>query len=185
MKKLFVLILLVLVLVACERPADVSTPKAPPPESDSGARFKAGARVPVDYEIYTISGVVTGDVSSLTRQTDAGGGQIRGSQFDSYGYVRGSWSGPEYSGKGFVRVHVTASDCLLARVGSVVILKTTDTKATALLVGDQVTFKCRVQYEAVAPLANNEVFEVERYETREIDYCRLERPVVLPAAADD
>lgn len=163
-----VLVLAALFVAACE------TNVAPPPESDSPQSYQSGSQVPVDDNIYEIRGVVAGDVDSLVRQTEAARGSIAGSGYGFYG----TYFGPEFGGKGFVRLHVLASDSRLAPVGEIVILKTTDTKAIVLVPGDEVTFRCRAQYEAIAAVRQYETFDAERLETWELDYCRLTSPVI-------
>jgi len=142
------------------------------PESDSGMYFDAEATIPVDNGVYVIVGTVAGDIESLVRQTEAAHGSISGYG----GYVSGSYSGPTYEGKGFVRLLVSGSNSPLAVVGSTVLLKTTDTKTIMLLPGDIVRFKCRSQYEAVASIYGGEKFDVDQFETWELDYCRLIDP---------
>jgi hypothetical protein len=165
----YVIVVLVLVgLAGCAN-------QPPLPESDSSQEFAAGqGGIPVDDNVYTITGKVVGEVESLVRQTSPGQGFISGTGYGVYG----SYFGPEFDGKGFVRLEVMTSDSRLAPKGSIVILKVTDTKASVLLPGDTVCFKCRHQYEAIAAVRNNETFDQEKLETWEIDYCRLVSPVV-------
>ena len=59
---------------------------------------------------------------------------------------------------------------------SEVILKTTDTKVTAISDGDLVTFKCRQQYEAVAAAREGQPFNAATDGTWELDYCRMAEP---------
>jgi hypothetical protein len=158
-----------LFLVGC-----ASTDLAPPPESDSAQSYSADARVTVDDNVYEITGIVAGDVDSLVRQTEAARGSIAGSGYGFYG----TYFGPEFGGKGFVRLLVEESDSRLAPAGEIVILKTMDTKAIVLVPGDKVTFRCRAQYEAVAAVRDYETFDSEKVETWELDYCRLLTPVI-------
>jgi len=160
------LILVLLMAVGCEANS------APPPESDSSQSYQSGAQVPVDNGVYTIEIQIVNEIESLTRQTQA----AYGSAFMYGGYGSASYFGPEYGGKGFVRGLVLHSDSDLARVGHVVVLKSTDTKATMLRVGDVTVFKCRKQYEAVAAVLNYETFDAEKLATWELDYCRLASP---------
>lgn len=149
--------------------------RAPQPSSDSPQAFLANPDgVPVDDGVYVISGIVIGDVESLVRQTAPARGTMAGSAYGAYG----SYFGPELGGKGFVRLHVQSSDSKLAPKGSIVILKVTDTKASVLLPGDTVEFKCRHQFEAVAAVRDSETFDAEKLETWEIDYCRLTAPII-------
>ena len=97
-----------------------------------------------------------------------------------YTMVPGAYFGPQFGGKGFVRLFVYSAEPAteLARPENIVILKTSDTKASALLPGDIVTFKCRAQYEAVAAVRNAETFNKEALETWELDYCRMISPLI-------
>ena len=178
-----ILVALIAIMAGCTQ-ADV----APRPESDRGQNFNTGCaeddptctgnvQIPVDDGVYRIKGKVVGDVNSLTRQIQAARGSLAGSQY----FVSGSFYGPEMGGKGFIRLHVQESDSYLAPVGTVVIVKSTDTKGIALLPGDVVTLKCRHQYEAVAAVRNKETFDEVKLETWELDYCRLVTPVIQPA----
>ncbi|MCI0438548.1 MAG: hypothetical protein L0177_05395 [Chloroflexi bacterium] len=162
--------MLILLLVACEF-------NAPPrPESDSGQAYDAGGeRRPVDDNVYTITGQVVADVQTMSRQTSPAEG--------SYNPYTGSYFGAQFGGKGFVRllVHSVEPSTPLAQVDQIVLIKTSDTKASALLVGDIVTFRCRAQYEAVAAVRINEAFyaaTIEKVETWELDYCRLATPII-------
>lgn len=179
--KYFYICLITLLLAGCAPPPPDSTkptatPQPPRLESDSGYKYRGNKRVEADFNVYKISGMVVGDVNSLTRQTKA----ARGSSYEWDGYGSGSYFGPQFSGKGFIRILVNAAEPTteLASPGSVVILKSTDTKATALLPGDIVTFKCRAQYEVVAAVANNEDFDEAKMGTWELDYCRMFSPLV-------
>lgn len=173
MKKLAVLLAVasVLALGAC----DAAT-KDPTAQSDNvEASFKGSPKVPVDRNLYVLKGEVFGDVSSLTRQVDPGGGQI----FGYGGYVSGSVNGARYAGKGYVRLKLVSIDPAApfgTKAEDVVIIKTADTKAAALLPGDVVEFKCRAQYESVAPIQTNERFNKDTYASWEFDFCRLSTP---------
>lgn len=166
-------VLLAVILPSCVEEQD----SAPEPVSDSPQRFESrydDPRIPVDDGVYTISGEVVGEVESLVRQTSRATGFIAGTGFGSFG----AYFGPEYEGKGFVRLKVSTSDSHLAPYNSVVILKVTDTKGIVLLPGDQVTFKCRHHYENVGAVRNEESFDAEKLATWEIDYCRLATPII-------
>lgn len=174
--KLAVVMLIVsIILIGCE-----ATNVAPRPASDSSQRFATTdssgkiAAVETDTGVYTISGTVIGDMTSLVRQTSPAFGSFGGSMYAA----SGTYFGPELGGKGFVRLHVISSDSKYAPKGTNVILKVVDTKAIALLPGDTVEFKCRHQYENVAAVLDNEVFDVEKLATWEIDYCRLSSPII-------
>lgn len=170
MKRIVILAVL-LILAACS-PSN----EAPRPISESDQSYNTNERIPVDDTIYMISGEVFSDVESLIRQTE----EASGSTFGYNGVISGYYTGPQFEGKGFIRVLVsnTEPESELAPIGAVVILKTTDTKAVALLGGDQVTFKCRAQYEPLAAVRDGETFNAETLETWELDYCRLVSPIV-------
>jgi hypothetical protein len=172
MKK-WIVLLLVLLLTACRG-------QAPQPVSDSPQAYEANARIPVDDNVYTITGQVVGEVASLSQQTAPAQGELTGLGARGYGYMGGSYFGPEFGGKGFVRLFVFSAEpsTRLAPPEEIVIMKTTDTKAAALLPGDIVTFKCRAQYEAVAAVRVNESFNQSKVETWELDYCRMVTPVI-------
>lgn len=159
-------------LIGCEEMVS----QAPQPESDSPQKYSYKSEgIPVDDGVYGISGTVVGEVESLVRQTQRASGTMVGSGVGTYG----SYFGPEFGGKGFVRLLVEDSDSHLAPEGQIVILKVTDTKGIVLLSGDYVDFFCRHQYEALAAVRKREVFDPEKLETWEIDYCRLKTPVIF------
>jgi hypothetical protein len=171
MKVIVLVLLAMFLLVGC-----ANENAAPPPDSDNtDASWNTDAVIPVDDGLYTVTGVVVADVGSLTRQTSPGGGSISGY---GNGFISGTMFGPEFGGAGFVRVQVSQSDSRLAPVEDTVILKVRDTKATLLLPGDRVTFKCRHEYEAVAPVRRQETFVADKVGTWELDYCRLAEPSV-------
>lgn len=157
---------------------------APDAGSDSNQSYASGAKVPVDDNVYVITGQVSGQVNSLTRQVAPAHGSLSGPSCygtsGCYGGTSASFFGPVESGKGFVRllVNSAAPSTPDATPGDLVLLKVTDTKATALLPGDNVTFKCRRQYENVAAVLNNEKFNADKVATWELDYCRLASPEV-------
>lgn len=168
-----ILILFLLILTGCAG-------RAPQPESDSPQTYSDNARIPVDDTVYTIVGEVVGDVASVTQQTTPAQGDVTGVSARDLGYLGGAYFGPEFGGKGFVRllVHTATPGTELAPVEEIVILKTSDTKAAVLLPGDVVTFRCRAQYEAVAAVREGESFDADKVETWELDYCRLVTPVI-------
>lgn len=178
------LVVLVLLMVVGCGPVD----KPPAPESDSGQDYQMGSEIPVDDNIYTIRGVVVGDVSSLTRQTE----RAHGSYSSYEGTGSGSYFGPEFEGKGFIRLQVLESDTHragdgndIAPEGSVVILKMTDTKGIMLQPGDEITLRCRRQYEAIAAVRENQTFIASEVETWELDYCRLVKPIIREAVSEE
>lgn len=152
-------------LTACQRP--------PAPESSNGLSYAWLTTIPVDTQVYTITGTVAAEVESLVRQSAPAQAQTYSTDNASFG----SYYGPQLNGKGMVRLTVEASDAELAPVGSTVILKLDDTKGILLLPGDQVTFKCRAQFEAIAAVMNRQEFDPAAG-TWELDYCRLTTPVV-------
>lgn len=155
---------------------DTSNPTV---ESDSDQSYKDSPTIPTDTAVYEINGKVIGQVNSVTRQTSAGGGSTPTCFGTSGCYGGGSFFGPVSEGKGYVRLLVTApTKTDLAPMGEVTLLKVTDTKATALIEGDQVLFKCRRQYEAIAAVQENEPFNKTTMGTWELDYCRLATPVI-------
>lgn len=185
-KRLFIILsvfLFVLILSAC------ATDYAPQPESDSSQSYKTCLtveaedcpRIPVDDGLYTVSGTVVADVDSLVRQTEAAQGSMYGSSYGMYG----SYFGPGFGGKGFVRLQVESSDSYLAPFGATVIIKTTDTKASVLLPGDVVEFICRHQYEAIAAVREFQTFDPVTMGTWELDYCRMTTPQITRVESVD
>lgn len=169
-----VMFIVVAMLLAAAGACEFNAP--PDPDSDSEQSYNSnGYRIPVDDNVYTVSGQVVADVETMTRQTAPAHG--------SYSDYSGSYFGAQFGGKGFVRLLVksVSPPSRLAEPGRIVLIKTSDTKAAALLPKDLVTFRCRAQYEAVAAVRVNEDFDPEktqRVATWELDYCRMETPVV-------
>lgn len=156
-----------ILLAACQ-------PAGTTPESDSAYEYAVGATIPTDPNIYTISGYVYADVDSMVRQTAAAESYVTANKYGATGVYHGA----EYDGKTFVRLFVEKSDSPIAPVESVVIIKATDTKASALLPKDRVTFKCRHQFEAIAAIFSGEGFDPQSSLTQELDYCRLVTPII-------
>ena len=156
------------------------------PQNDSQWDWDEGKiDIPCDSYIYQVEGTVVTLPESLTIQTERGYSSGGGYMIGGFGSVGWSSMGPEFSGKGFVRILVSWSDSDLAPAGQVTILKVTDTKAVALIQGDKVRFKCRKEYEAIAPLDYGEKFTTETRDqaaTYELDYCRLVSPVLQEVA---
>jgi len=146
---------------------------SPAPESSSGFRYAWLTTIPVDERVYTLTGTVAAEVKSLVRQTAPSQAQTYNAEGMSYG----TYYGPQLNGKGMVRLSVAASDAELAPVGSTVILKLDDTKGILLLPGDQITLKCRAQFEAIAAVTKQQTFD-QTAGTWELDYCRLASPIV-------
>jgi len=152
----------------------------PEPESVSGVQYKTGSAIPTDKTVDTLAGIIVADVASLTRQVSPATGNYAGWDY----YARGAYAGPEYGGKGFVRLYVEESTNLeLCPPESICVLKTEDTKVVALLPGDRVTFRCRRQYEALSAVVKKEEFASDSVGVWELDYCRMETPRIM--IADD
>lgn len=144
-------------------------------DADQYVSYADGVNLQFDTNIYTIKGVIDGG-ESLTRQVSPASGSVIGTG----GFVSGSYTGAVIDGKGIYRVLVKESDSELALVGSVTILKSVDTKAVVLQVGDEVTFKCRHQEEVVEPILQSQVVEDrDSISTWEIDGCKLVGPAIL------
>lgn len=179
MKKILAVLIALLALTACTEEENA----APAADSDSAQEYKE-SKIPVDDNVYDITGEVVSDVDSLTRQTKPGGGSISApvcaGTSGCFGGGGGTLFGPTVEGKGYVRLKVLSSkpSTDLAPEGQVVIIKATDTKASILLPGDRVTFRCRRQYEAVAAVRENQSFKQDEVATWELDYCRLSSPVI-------
>ena len=82
-------------------------------------------------------------------------------------------------GKGLVSVHVNSISPALdyLKPGTDIVLKTTDLKIMAIDPGYTFEVKCRSDYEPVASLQDNE-YTTERYDTYELDYCRMTNPMI-------
>jgi len=171
-KKFLVLCILAVILMSACAPVN----QAPPPQSDSDENFNYGAEIPIDDNIYTLEVMINSEMNSLTEQLSQS--SLSGYSTGSFGYVSGygnSWQ----EGKGFIRVKVVSINPYSEYVamGDNVIIKTTDTKMRALIPNDIVMIKCRMQYESVAAVRQNEVFDnAKEYETWELDYCRMITP---------
>ncbi|MEZ4708377.1 MAG: hypothetical protein R3A44_14290 [Caldilineaceae bacterium] len=146
---------------------------SPSPESSNAFSYAWGAKIPVDTNVYTLSGQVAADAESLVRQTAPAQAQT----YSAEGVSMGSYYGPQLNGKGMVRLRVATSDSELAPAGSTVLLKLDDTKGILLAAGDQITLKCRAQFEAIAAVQNRQPFDPAAG-VWELDYCRLATPVV-------
>lgn len=144
----------------------------PAPESGSGFKYASGSTIPIDAKVYTITGEVAEDVRSIVRQTAPAVARVSSSN----GVTYGTYYGPEMKGKGLVRVFVHYSNSDFAPSETIAILKVEDTKGIALLPGDIVTFKCRIQFEALSATTGSQVFQ-EDAGVWEFDYCRLD-PVI-------
>lgn len=143
------------------------TPAGKAVESDSGFKYSGNPSLPVDEAIYTVTGVVIGDVRSVTETV-----------WEKYWNSDGS-RGVIYNtdGKGFVRLWVEKSDWPGVSPEQALILKTTDSKAQALQPGDRVTFLCRQQAEALAAVWQGQTYNPSDV-TIELDFCRMASPVI-------
>lgn len=149
----------------------------PAPDSDSNQAFEMGSTIPVDDNVYTIKGKVVADIGNLQQQQAKGSVSGGGSAYGAF--VSGSYA-MWTEGKGFVRLEIKGIDPYTdyVQAGDVIIAKTTDQKVMALLPGDEITFKCRMQYEAVAAVRDNETFDATKLSTWEADYCRMVTPKI-------
>jgi hypothetical protein len=173
---LLIVILAILLIAGCA-PSNAQ----PSPESDSSQQYRAGSKIPVDDNVYVVTGKVVADINSIS-QTQAEGnmsGSGFGSTSGAYAYMSGSYA-MWTEGKGFVRLQIDSitPGNNIVQPGQTVIVKTTDQKVMALVPGDQITFKCRIQYEAIAAVRDYETFDPEKLETWELDYCRMVTPKI-------
>ncbi len=140
--------------------------------SDSGYSIKTvGKRI--DSNIYVLSVTMLGTPVS-NKNTE---GQSVARQYsDLYGFGNARlWQ----DGKGLVSVHVNSISPALDYVkpNTDIILKTTDLKIMAVEEGYSFEVRCRNDYEPVASLQDNEITN-ERYDTYELDYCRMTNPQI-------
>ena len=170
----------------------VPTPQPVPPGANGN--YAANYALPAVTTVYVITGTVLAAPSSIQQYSFQG--ETHGSSYNGYGSVSGYISGGT-TGKGFLRLKVESVDfhdpyvdngvtkrsenwTPLVAEGNVVLLKTTDSKASALGAGDTVTFLCREQNEWVDAVAQNEIPTTSEV-TRELDYCRMLSPQLTPA----
>ena len=155
------IILLALALTACSTRT-----------SDSGYSLKTvGKRI--DSNIYVLNVTMLGDPVS---NKNIGGEGVSRQYSDIYGYGNSRiWE----DGKGMVSVHVNSISPSLdyLKEGMDIVLKTTDLKIMAVDPGYSFEVKCRNDYEPVASLQDNEL-TTERYDTYELDYCRMTNPQI-------
>lgn len=162
-------LILAVFLSGCNQPGTYA-------ESDSGytyASYKQAA-IPVDDNIYTLTGVVVGDVNSIAQQGPA---RVVTTYRSDY-YSVGTYFPPDMNGKGLVRLWVEKSDFLGVPSETIAIIKSTDTKLIAVLPGDRITLRCRVQAEAIAPSYTGQVYDKDKAVTLELDFCRMLSPVI-------
>lgn len=163
----------------------VPTPQPVPP-GQSGT-YAANYALPAVTTIYSLTVEVLAAPGSITGFSIEGRTEAR--QYDGYGYASGYISGGT-SGKGMVRVKVLAVSWHdpyksvvpanenwqpVVAVGDIILLKTEDTKASALGAGDVTIMLCREDQEFVAPAAVNEIPTLQSL-TRELDNCRMLQP---------
>ena len=166
MKKAIILLIVVLamVLTACSTRT-----------SDSGYSLKTvGKRI--DSNIYILNVTMLGDPVS---NKNIGGEGVARQYSDIYGFGNSRiWQ----DGKGMISVHVNSVSPSLdyLKPGMDIVLKTTDLKIMAVDPGYSFEIKCRNDYEPVASLQDNEL-TTERYDTYELDYCRMTNPQITPA----
>ena len=166
MKKAAILLILALMLVltACSTRT-----------SDSGYSLKTvGKRI--DSNIYVLNVTMLGDPIS---NKNIGGEGVSRQYSDIYGFGNTRiWQ----DGKGMISVHVNSVSPSLdyLKPGMDIVLKTTDLKIMAVDPGYSFEVKCRNDYEPVASLQDNEL-TTERYDTYELDYCRMTNPQITYA----
>lgn len=140
--------------------------------SDSGYSLKTVGKK-IDSNIYVLN--VTMLEPPVSNKNIGGEGVAR--QFsDIYGFGNSRlWQ----DGKGLVSVHVNTVNPSLDYIkpGMDIVLKTTDLKIMAIESGYSFEVKCRNDYEPVASLQDNEL-TTDRYETYELDYCRMTNPQI-------
>lgn len=147
--------------------------------SDSGFNLKTvGNRV--DSNIYILNVTMLGEPES---NKNIGGEGVSRQYSDVYGYGNSRlWQ----DGKGMVSVHVNSISPSLNYVkpNTDIVLKTTDLKIMAIDPGYSFEVKCRNDYEPVAALQDNELSS-ERYDTYELDYCRMSNPEIYYNAPEN
>ena len=146
--------------------------------SDSGYLLKTVGKK-IDSNIYVLNVTVLGEPFS---NKNIGGEGVARQYSDIYGFGNSRiWQ----DGKGLVSVHVNSISPSLDYVkpGMDIVLKTTDLKIMSINEGYTFEVKCRSDYEPVAALQNNEMTS-ERYDTSELDYCRMTNPQIEFTAED-
>ena len=140
--------------------------------SDSGYSQKTLGKK-IDSNIYVLNVTMLGDPIS---NKNIGGEGVARQYSDIYGFGNTRlWQ----DGKGLVSVHVNSISPSLdyLQAGMDIVLKTTDLKIMAIDAGYSFEVKCRSDYEPVASLQDNE-YTTERYDTFELDYCRMTNPKI-------
>ena len=160
--------LILLFIFACLLAASGCTTRT----SDSGYSLKTvGNRI--DSNIYVLNVTMLGEPKS---NKNLGGEGVQRQYSDIYGFGNSRlWQ----DGKGLVSVHVNSVSPSLnyLKPGSDIVLKTTDLKIMAIEPGYTFEVRCRNDYEPVASLQNNEITN-DRYDTFELDYCRMTNPLI-------
>ena len=140
--------------------------------SDSGYSLKTvGKRI--DSNIYVLNVTMLDEPES---NKNIGGEGVSRQYSDIYGFGNSRlWQ----DGKGLVSVRVNSVSPSLDYIkpGMDVVLKTTDLKIMAIDTGYTFEVRCRNDYEPVAALQDNEITN-ERYDTYELDYCRMTNPQI-------
>ncbi len=140
--------------------------------SDSGYSVKTVGNK-IDSNIYVLNVTMLGEPKS---NKNLGGEGVQRQYSDIYGFGNSRlWQ----DGKGLVSVHVNSISPSLSYVkpDTDIVLKTTDLKIMAIDPGYSFEVRCRNDYEPVASLQNNEITS-ERYDTFELDYCRMTNPKI-------
>lgn len=146
--------------------------------SDSGYSLKTvGKRI--DSNIYIMNVTMLDEAKS---NKNLGGEGVSRQYSDLYGFGNSRlWQ----DGKGLVSVHVNSISPSLEYIkpGTDIVLKTTDLKIMAIAPGYSFEVRCRNDYEPVASLQNNEITN-DRYDTYELDYCRMTNPRIELTSED-
>lgn len=167
----------------------IPTPQPVAPGQDGN--YANGYALPAVTTVYVITGTVEVAPSSIQQYTE--NGSISGSSYRGTGSVSGYIRG-ETTGKGFVRFKVSGVSwhdpyvnagiverdedwTPVVNAGDLALIKTVDSKASALGAGDSVVFMCREQYEFVPAVARDEIPTTQSV-TRELDYCRMVSPQI-------
>ena len=165
MKKSYIILLFAVVIL-------LTLPACTTRTSDSGYSLKTvGSKI--DSNIYVLNVTMLGEPKS---NKNLGGEGVQRQYSDIYGFGNSRiWQ----EGKGLVSVHVNSISPNLSylKPDTDIVLKTTDLKIMAIEPGYSFEVRCRNEYEPVASLQNNEITS-ERYDTYELDYCRMTNPKI-------
>ncbi len=170
-KKIYIIMILSLVIVAVLSACQTRI-------SDSGYSLKS-VGTNIDSNIYILDVTMLGDPISNKNMSGEGASR-QYSDIYGYGNMR-LWQ----DGKGLVSVHVNSINPNLSYIkpGMDIVLKTTDLKVMAINEGYRFEVKCRNDYEPVASLQDNEMTSA-RYDTYELDFCRMTDPEIQYEAAE-